>query len=293
MQETHCPVVLVHGWKSHPGTWKRLITRLKSESITCWCFSHAEMTDTAPGVIAVALQEYIHTMREEAGYFGPVDIVCHSMGTCIARYLLEVIDGNAKNEYVRQMIGIGPPNNGSSMAELFNDPVFGQEVCEKLAGVFVPHGYNPIDDVVVQEIRPHSRTMAELRAAGLRADISYRMLLAANITANPAFFPYFDGKTWALSPDGGWQKTYSGDGVIPHTDSLMPGAAFEVLPFDRAELERHPEHYCHIALPKNAEVIERITRYLCDPEADSRLLCPKYSPLKDGGSVTGAQANHK
>jgi triacylglycerol lipase len=268
VQENHYPVVLVHGWKSHPGIWKRLIARLTGESITCWSFSHAEMTDIAPREIAAVLQDYIRTMRESTGYSGPVDIVCHSMGICIARYLLEVVDGDTKSEHVRQLIGIGPPNNGSSMAEIFNDPELGPEICEKLAGIFVPHGYDPMDDIVVQEIRPQSRTMAELRAAGLRSDISYRMILAANTSATPAFFPYFDGKTWALSPDGGWQRTYSGDGVIPHSDSLMPGAEFEILPADRTEFDRYPEHYCHIALPKNAEVIERIARYLCDPAAD-------------------------
>ena len=159
------------------------------------------MHDAGTEAIAIALQDYIHAKRRETGYDGPVDLVCHSMGTCIARYLLEVIDGGAQEEQVRLLVGIGPPNNGSSMAELFNDPDRGPEVIQDLAGVFVPRDYDPADDIIVQEFRPGSGTVAALRAAGTRSDITYRIILTANLTATPAFFPVFDGRTWELSPE--------------------------------------------------------------------------------------------
>ena len=225
------------------------------------------MQNAGTEAIAAALRDYIHAKREETGYGGPVDLVCHSMGTCIARYLLEVLDGGAQEEQVRLLVGIGPPNNGSAMAELFNDPHLGPEVIRSLAGVFVPRDYDPNDDTIVQEFRPRSRTVAALRAAGTRDDIAYRIILAANLTATPAFFPAFDGRTWELAPDGEWRTTYAGDGIVPHTDSYLPGAGIDILPRDPGNLARNPEHYCHTGLPRNPEVVARIMEYLANPDA--------------------------
>jgi triacylglycerol lipase len=270
----NCPVVLVHGWKSHPGIWKPLIHRLENASIPFWNFSHAGLKNSSPAAIAAVLQDYIRAMREDSGYAGDVDIVCHSMGACIVRYLLEVLDGNTRYEQVRQLIGLGPLNNGSAMAELFNHPEFGPQVISRLTGVFVPQGYDPKDDIIVQEVRPASRTMAELQAAGVRDDISYRLILTANTTATPDLFPWFEGKTWEFSPENGWQMTYAGDGIVPHTESYLPGAGFDILPAEPVRLSRHPDHYCHLGLPRNEEVIDRVMEYLANPATPPTAVCP-------------------
>ena len=259
------PVVLVHGWRSHPGIWNHLTPMLSDCAVPFWRFDYTAVQNEGTEAIALALQDYIHERRGETGYAGPVDIVCHSMGTCIARYLLEVLDGGAREEEVRLLVGIGPPNNGSAMAELFNDPERGPEVIRRLTGIFVPEDYDPADDTIVQEFRPKSRTVAALRAAGTRDDIAYRIVLAANLTETPAFFPVTEGRTWEIDPDGGWQATYTGDGIVPHTDSYLPGAWMDVLPADPANLARHPERYCHIMLPRNPEVLTRIMGYLLQP----------------------------
>jgi pimeloyl-ACP methyl ester carboxylesterase len=256
------PAVLVHGWRSHPGIWNRLAPVLDETAVPFWRFDYTAIQDEGTESIALALQDFMHEKRKETGYNGPVDIVCHSMGTCIARYLLEVLDGSAREEEVRMLVGIGPPNNGSAMAELFNDPDRGPEVIRSLTGVFVPEGYDPADDTIVQEFRPESRIVRALRAAGTRDDIDYRILLGANLTATPAFFPAFGGRTWEFAPGGGWRATYAGDGIVPHTDSCLPGAGVDILPADPAHLARHPEHYCHIMLPRNLEVVSRVREYL-------------------------------
>ncbi|HOB18300.1 MAG TPA: alpha/beta fold hydrolase [Candidatus Methanoculleus thermohydrogenotrophicum] len=261
-----CPAVLVHGWRSHPGIWRPLLPRLSDAAVSCWNFDHTAMQNAGTEAIAIALRDYIHAKREETGYSGPVDLVCHSMGTCIARYLLEVLDGDAQEEKVRLLVGIGPPNNGSSMAELFNDPEMGPEVIRSLAGVFVPRDYDPQDDTIVQEFRPRSRTVATLRAAGTRDDVAYRIILTANLTATPAFFPAFSGRTWELTRDGEWRTTYAGDGIVPHADSYLPGAGLDILPRDPGSLAWNPEYYSHTWLPRNPEVITRITEYLCNPD---------------------------
>lgn len=269
MRTDQTPVLLVHGWKSHPGIWNRLIPRLEDASIPYWNFDHTAMGDTPPAGIALALQEFIGSMRDEHAYSGPIDVVCHSVGACIARYLLEVLDVRRQEE-VRHLIGIGPPNNGSALAELFNDPVHGPAIIDQLAGIFVPRRYDPADDVIAQEVRPGSRTMAALRSAGTRSDVAYRFILSANLTATPDLFPCFKGRTWERSPDGGWRMTYAGDGIVPHTDSYLPGAGIEVLPADQAALMQNPDQYSHIRLPRNPEVVERVMAHLCGPTGGSQ-----------------------
>ena len=56
------------------------------------------------------------------------------------RYLLEVTAGSVHRQNVRQLIGLGPPNNGSALAELFHDLKHGEEIINKLTGIFVPRG---------------------------------------------------------------------------------------------------------------------------------------------------------
>lgn len=257
------PVVLVHGWRSHPGIWNRFIPLLEAASVPCWRFTHPGMDGSAPvPEIAAGLRDFLAGMRKEAGYAGPVDIVCHSMGTCVARYLLEVQDGGERKESVRQLIGIGPPNNGSAMAELFCHPEHGPEVIGLLAGVFVPDAYDPAKDAIVQDVRPNSAVMAELREAGLRADITYRTIAAANTLGTGALFPWFGGKTWEVGEGGEWRMTYAGDGIVANIESFLPGAGWDLLPEDPAALQSSPERYSHLNLPRNAEVMGRVMGYL-------------------------------
>ena len=262
----HRPVVLVHGWKSRPRVWDHLTLRLEQESVPSWNFDHSTMEGAPLEEISGELREFIRSERKRTGYEGPVDIVCHSMGTCVARYMLEVLDGEEREERVGQLIGIGPPNNGSSLAELLCHPVHGEGIIERLAGVFVPRGYDPGADVIVQQFRPESASMKRLKRAGTRNDIRYRVIVAANTARMHDFFPSFGGKTPELDPEGRLEVTYSGDGIVPHRDSFLPGADISILPADPGLLALCPDMYCHINLPRNKEVIERIIDLLCDIE---------------------------
>lgn len=265
MPDNHIPVVLVHGWKSHPGIWNRLTPRLKEENIPFWSFDYTHLNGASMETIAGVLGDYITAQREEWGYTGNVDVVCHSIGSCITRYLLEVLDGSSRHEQVRQFIAIGPPNNGSSLAEIFSDPLIGPGITDRLSGTFVPRNFDPAADVIVQECRPGSRTMAALREAGIRADIRYQLLCAENISQTPSFFPSFEGKTCELQPGGNWRMTYAGDGIVPLSDSILPGAALEVLPADPVPSDGDAAQYCHIRLPRAPEVVERVVDYLSVP----------------------------
>jgi pimeloyl-ACP methyl ester carboxylesterase len=272
MNPDRCPAILVHGWKSHPGVWNHLVPRLRDELIPTWIFDHTRLDNTRIEVIAGHLGEYIDQMRKETRYSGQIDIVCHSMGTCLARYMLEVLDRTGGGQ-VRQLIGIGPPNHGSALAELFNHPEQGPVIIKKLSGTFVPNDYDPAHDVIVQQFRPGSKTMVALKNAGLRTDITYRIICAANPAANRDFFPPFDGKTWELSPDGSWQMTLAGDGIVANSESRLSGAGFDVLPADGACVG-NPDQYCHIRLPRTPEVVERVVAYLKDPGTVPSSICP-------------------
>ena len=259
--ETRCPVVLVHGWKSHPKVWNPLVRRLEEESFVCWNFSHSKLRDAGAEEIGHALMDYIHTMQEEQAYHGPIDMVCHSMGAAVARYVLEVMDGDSHKIPVRTLIGIGPPNNGSSMAELFNDPVHGPAILQQLAGTFVPKTYDPAADRLVQEFRSTGPFVQVLRDAGLRSDIRYRVIVAGNTTGTPDFFPLFKGQTWAYTREG-WQMTAHGDGIVSHLDSHIAGAKMAILPDDPTALNVAASDYCHLRLPGNPEVVEQVIRFL-------------------------------
>jgi hypothetical protein len=189
------------------------------------------------------------------------------MGTCIARYLLEVLDGPTRTHAVRQLIGLGPPNTGSALVELLHDPVRGEEVINRLTGVFVPRGFDPATDRLVQDVRPGSPVIRSLRTAGLRPDITYRVIVTTNPGDIPGFFPWFDGKTWEMAEDGRYRETLDGDGVVAHRESVLPGISLDILSAS-GEQEDHlppPDQYCHINLPRNPLVIDRIMQYLMSP----------------------------
>jgi pimeloyl-ACP methyl ester carboxylesterase len=263
--DTGIPAVLVHGWNSHPGIWNRLIPLLDAAGIPVFRFDHTGMRDQALPEIAHALGDYLATTRRTTDYTGPVDIVCHSVGTCIARYYLEVVDGTSRGECVRQLIGIGPPNNGSALAELFHDPSRGKDIIGRLTGVFVPAGFNPAADQIVQDVRPKSSVMQRLRSAGTRPDITYRVIVTANPGGEPSFFPLFGGRTWVQESDGSYAATLEGDGIVAHRESALPGVSLDIIADVDEEKETLPQtgQYCHINLPRNPAVMERVMQYLC------------------------------
>jgi pimeloyl-ACP methyl ester carboxylesterase len=217
---------------------------------------------------AFALAGYVDAMRSETGYEGPIDVVCHSFGACIARQCLEVADGAARHCRVGLLVMLGPPNTGSALAELFSDPERGPAVIATLERLFVPAGFDPFVDAVVQDVRPGSPTMRSLRAAGLRADIAYRVIATANPGADPAFFPRFDGKTWELDGAGRFRRTLDGDGVVATSESALPGVPLDLLVPGAADGGVPAGAFCHIGLPRNPAVIERVMLHLSQDSSD-------------------------
>jgi triacylglycerol lipase len=268
MRTDPVPVILVHGWNSHPGAWKQLVGLLEAEKIPYARFDHTGMSGEPIEHIASALGRFLFSWREEQAYTGPVDMVCHSVGTCITRYYLEVIDGEKKQEKVRQLIGLGPPNTGSALAELFVHPVHGPAIINRLTGIFVPAGFDPATDAIVQDVRPKSPFMERLRVAGTRPDISYRIIVTANPDGMQGFFPLFEGKTWEMTGHEGFRQTLEGDGIVAHAESVLPGVSLDVIPASPGPAGSLPpvNQYCHINLTKNPKINNRIMHYLTGSE---------------------------
>jgi hypothetical protein len=236
-----------------------------------WCF----LAD-----LAGTLEQFIHEKQDETGYEGEIDIVGHCMGTCVSRYMVEVLDRETRRIAVRQLIGLGPPNNGSSIAELFCDPIHGPGKIRELSGSFFPHGCNPSTDRIVQEFRPGSTMMKTLASAGLRPDIAYRIILTGNPARDRGFFPAFDGMTWQYSRENGWKRTYRGDGIVPHTDSFIEGVGLDILPGPGKRFIHDPSLYCHFNLPRNPEIMQRVMEYLSKPATHPHSVCPERNRIR-------------
>jgi len=58
------PVILVHGWKSHPGAWKRLDGRLEAAGMLYRKFDHSGMKGSA-------LPEIAESLHSSVGQFLP------------------------------------------------------------------------------------------------------------------------------------------------------------------------------------------------------------------------------
>ena len=87
----------------------------------------------------------------------------------------------------------------------------------------------------------------------------------------PGSSPGFKGKTWEMAENGGYRSTLEGDGIVSHQDSGLPGISLDVLSAS-LEGEDHlplPDQYCHINLPRNPLVIDRIMHYLTNEEGKS------------------------
>lgn len=258
------PVVLVHGWNHHPGIWNRITPLLKKEDVPIWKFDFSGLSRPSIPSVAASFGMYLESMRDETDWQGCVDVVCHSLGTCAARYYLEVMDRTSETGMVRQLIGLGAPNTGSALADLFLDPGSGPGICRTLAGIFVPANFDPAADPLVSDVCHGSMVMRQFKEAGLRCDVAYRMIVTENTGKDPALFPYFDGLTWERDADGRFGRTFCGDGIVSNRESALPG----VVP-DRIQSAGPgalpPGQYCHINMPRNPVVMDRVIRYLREP----------------------------
>ncbi len=153
------------------------------------------------------------------------------------------------------------------MQNSFYYPKRGEEIINKLTGIFVPRGFDPVSDRIMQGVRPGNPVIYSLRTAGLRSDITYKIIMTTNPGDGNGFFPWFDGKTWEIADDGCYRATINGDGVVHYRESVLPGISLDIIPVPSEQGDHFPApyQYCHINLPKNPLVIKQIMQYLTGP----------------------------
>jgi triacylglycerol lipase len=67
-----------------------------------------------------------------------------------------------------------------------------------------------------------------------------------------------------MAEDGKYRATLDGDGIVAHRESALPGITLDVLSATLEDEDQLPaaDQYCHINLPRNPLVIDRIMHYL-------------------------------
>ena len=106
--------------------------------------------------------------------------------------------------------------------------------------------------------------MHRFAEAGLRSDLLYRMIVTENTSQDPAFFPWFSGLTWEQDGNGQFCGTWCGDGIVANRESALPGIVPDCIRSNGPQAHP-PVQYCHINMPRNPVVMDRVIRLLQEP----------------------------
>lgn len=293
------PVVLVHGWNGDPSAWTALERKLDDAGIPYWTFNYSAYNTDDPRPTATNLSKFIQLKRDETGYTGKIDIVCHSMGALVSRWYIEKLGGQ---EHVRQWIGIGPVNHGSNFADgldLPNAKAF-LEVCTDYLNAYNEwaelKGYPQSERTAQQltagvtQLRTNSETVTNLSNDVSSHNIKYHVLVGKNLKENPDFFLLWSTKKGGISlvqiiiyafsdehsPSHGTTAVKWTDergNVISGWTNIDEGWTFwgdgivaNRQSFLKGATTDYFEGVDHIALPSDQNVIDTTIKYLQNPD---------------------------
>lgn len=105
-------LLLIHGWTGAPDTWDVFIHKINNEpnhlSYThYWTFGY----NSSKSITTNA--EILKSLLKEYSGQATIDIVSHSMGGLVSRYLVEQLDGV---QYIQRIVFLGTPHTGAEMA---------------------------------------------------------------------------------------------------------------------------------------------------------------------------------
>jgi triacylglycerol lipase len=118
----HVPVVLVHGLVDNRSVFtvmRRALRRRGFASVCTWNYSPLQRDVESA---AAALGRHVERICQETGH-DRVQIVGHSLGGLVARYLVQRLDGDRQ---VESLITLGTPHGGSRWARLLPTPLVRQ-----------------------------------------------------------------------------------------------------------------------------------------------------------------------
>jgi hypothetical protein len=223
--EGSLPVVLVAGVASRGDGFARLIATLQAQGTPVLDFDPARpgaqpftfvpsrpdqhVADVAAGMLQPAIKAAL-----ARGSFDPerqhVDIVAHSVGGLLARFLVERPGGAVDPTWaarVDDLVMVATPNHGSS---------FGA----RLAG----SDHQPVWNGIARDFRPGSQLLADLGGAEPRGEV----------------YTVIGGEAWPLN---WWRSDVDGDGhshgmdgVVPAESPALTGALLVVEPRSHGKL---------------------------------------------------------
>jgi len=118
----HVPVVLVHGLVDNRSIFtvmRRALRRRGFTSVCTWNYSPLQRDVESA---AAALGRHIEHICRETGH-ERVQVVGHSLGGLVARYLVQRLDGDRRIDH---LITLGTPHAGTMWAHLLNTPLVRQ-----------------------------------------------------------------------------------------------------------------------------------------------------------------------
>jgi triacylglycerol lipase len=118
----HVPVVLVHGLIDNRSIFtvmRRALRRRGFASVCTWNYSPLQRDVESA---AAALGRHIERICRETGH-ERVQVVGHSLGGLVARYLVQRLDGDRR---VESLITLGTPHGGTRWAHMLSTPLVRQ-----------------------------------------------------------------------------------------------------------------------------------------------------------------------
>jgi hypothetical protein len=116
---TSTPIFLVHGFTGDKSTWKELAIALDVDFYTTirndyyFDYGNGEDIPTQSDALNQQIHELISLYKESGIYIEDVDIIGHSMGGLISRYMIQNYD--IEDPVVRKLIMVGTPNHGTGL----------------------------------------------------------------------------------------------------------------------------------------------------------------------------------
>ncbi len=306
------PVILVHGWLGSEADWTNMEKTLDDAGFAknrdYFAFNYNGYDD--PRNATGKLQTFIEQTKDTLYTFSKSDgseyarddikftIVCHSMGSLVTRYYMEV-EGGAGN--VAQWIGIGPTNHGSALAN---------KIPDSLLSLLSSQLGRP----AVLQLRTDSDTVKTLEAHHLAPGVTYRVIVGDNNNSRFGFgsdiassnevdqyylglpveiyYTLVKGQTWASlpsctckplpqweAPRGCCYQTLRGDGAVANVQSWIDSADFRSYTgLDHIGLlgDRNVTNYVLACVENPNTVGHKVGLdnflYPSDPDAPSKLL---------------------
>jgi len=256
-------LLFIHGLNSSPDTWDNMINKFSgltgSPYSQIWTFGYntAMSISSNAAILKNALASYCSGKK--------VDIIAHSMGGLVARYLIEKSNGK---EYVNKLVTLGTPHSGSPLATL-RALVGGLTVLEGFPGMlsyyFATQGLG--------DLKPGSSFLNQLATLS-NPPVPYYIVAAKN---NPSRW-WASRNTFLLPGDD--------DGAVTVTSAL---AVPNVIASHTVTID---EAIAHFFLHSNDEVYNKVISWLIGSQQTGKI-SGQISDATSGNGLSGVTVSLK